>query len=236
LGTFTGCLFGVILLSAVAIGAAYWLKPQILPWVEKQGRVLLGGLSNQALRGVLNEAGMHVDDKNEWRTFLKEKWELASYYRDEKLSRSVYIEAGRAVVESESGIYYALAAFEDRTLTRGSLTPAQITEGRRLIKVTRQRLAAGAYSSTELDSLRSPELHGVASGLRSTGNNDEGEYERDENVRDFLRALMALDKQGSWNGDGKPRDMRAAFAAEMERFKETILADEASRAVPEQGP
>ena len=233
--TFIGCLPAGLILLVVAGAALYLVVPgllkdadrKVLPWLESKGRALMGQVSLHPLIKTIDRSELTGEEKQMWKDFLAEKWELASDSKDEKLRREVLINASRAAVETYPGMYYVLLAIGDRDFSDTSLTSRQVETGQQLITTITANMLDGLYAEDELISLKA-DLYTLLRGIRVETLNAQGRRERDKNLRDFLRALYRLDQKPEHQGDMKTRDMPEDFRQALEAFRLTVVAAEDS--------
>jgi hypothetical protein len=234
-GTFLGCFAAGMLILIVAAAAIYFLVPRflkdadkkVLPWLESKGRVLAGKAALQPLTKTIDRSDLTSAEKKQWNDFLVEKWELASSSQDRKLRREVLINVARESVGTYPGMYYALLAIGDRDFKETSLTGQQIEMGQKLISAVTANMLDGAYSSDELAPLRS-DLYSVLTGWRVETQNERGQREQDNNLRDFFRSLLRLTEQTEHHGDNQSRDMSTAFQKELLALQQRIAEEEES--------
>lgn len=231
--TFLGCFTAGILILVVIGVAAYIFVPKflkdadrkIVPWLESKGRVLAGKMALQPLIKTIDRSELSRADKKGWKDFLVEKYELASSSQDKKLRREVLIHASREVVGTDSGLYYALLAIGDRDFKETSLTAKQIETGQKLITTVTAHMLDGAYAPDELAPIKS-DLYSVLTGWRVETQNEQGQREQDNNLRDFFRSLYRLHEKSEHHGDNRVRDMNTEFQEALSAFKEKILQEE----------
>ena len=231
--SFLGCFTAGILILVVMGAALYFVVPRflkdadkkVLPWLESKGRVLVGKMALQPLIKTIDRSELTRSEKKEWKDFLVEKYELASSSQDKKLRREVLINASREAVGTDSGLYYALLAIGDRDFKETSLTGKQIKTGQKLISTVTAHMLDGTYSPDELAPIKS-DLYSVLTGWRVETQNEQGQREQDNNLRDFFRSLYRLDGKLEHHGDNRAREMKAEFQEALSDFKQRILQEE----------
>ena len=235
-GAGPGCL-AVLLLLAAAGAALYFLGPRwlgdadrrFLPWLESKGRALVGRLSLEPLRCVIEQSELDATEQRDALKFLEEKWQLAADSRDQKLSRERLINLSRDVVGSRAGLCYALQAVSRGHYQQASLSPQQLDLGRRLAKETAARLADGAYAPEELQP-RLSDLCSVISGWRTETTGPDGRPEQDHSLRDLFRDLNRLQQTTAHAGDGRVHNLAAELRAEWASFKQKVQQAERAAA------
>jgi hypothetical protein len=231
--TFLGCFAAGVLILVVIGVAAYFFVPKclkdadnkVVPWLESKGRVLVGKMALQPLIKTIERSELSRSEKKEWSDFLVEKWELASSSQDQKLRRETLINASRETVGTYSGMYYALLAIGERDFKETSLTGKQIEMGQKLITAITAHMLDGNYSLDELAPLRS-DLYSVLTGWREETQNEQGQREQDNNLRDFFRSLLRLTEKPEHHGDNQSHDMDVEFRKELLAFKQRVVQEE----------
>jgi hypothetical protein len=228
---FFGCFAAVLVIVGAAGAFIYFKAPNwwqrfdegVAPWVAGKVRVFMGRVALRPLTVVIEESELSSSEQKEWANYLETCWEESEYWKERTRFREAMIKASRRTVLTPAGLYYALQHISKDDFSETTLTPRQLDGGKKLVARTMSGLLDGVYGPEELQSLEQ-DLYSVLVGSRISTTNKQGQWETDNNLRDFFRTLLALQRAPVHHGTQEALNPAEALPWDLEIFKQQVEA------------
>ncbi|MDI6773889.1 MAG: hypothetical protein QME60_00615 [Verrucomicrobiota bacterium] len=193
----------------------------LAPWLRSKGRALAGRESLRPFLTVIERSELTAEEKTAWTSCVEEAWTFAEKTGGDILSREDVINQGRRVVESRSGLFYALEWVGDQDLAKVRFDAIEKKAAGLAIRRATEALKTGQCSADAVARLRA-DAHVAMLELGAGAEPQAGESRREletPRLRVLLRTSRAIGGAvGAAPGGGNPADMAAEFRKEMEAF------------------
>lgn len=195
---------------------------RLLPWLKSKGRALAGRECLRPLLAVIERSDLSPEDKVAGTNYLTEIWTFAEATGGEIVSREDVINEVRRVVESRSGLFYALLWLAERDWASAPLTDIEKQAAGRLFREAAEGIRRGGVAFDAVARLRAD----VHAALIEMGAGRDAPANADlVGVRALLAtAQIASRTAKAASADVAPANVAAEFAQEVEAMRRVLEA------------